>query len=302
MKASHSEIACYLDCRVKHHFRYRKRLPIAEQPERLLQGTAVHAGLEYAANTRRGACQDLTTDPQKLAVAAYRESLLFPDDQDIAAISAATRAGVDFLAQANIGQVLATEERFDLDIDGWQVPGYIDLAYTDEHGQHHLLDWKTCDNLPQDTTGTIDPQTALYAYYWMTKHGLPWMYAGRCYLRLAAPEVSVTKGTKNVPSRVSLQSTISRPDYLAYAAAHPEHTGTPDDHEKALAKFTPWWRHHEDLVNLDFCRAVLLEWRAAAHEISLNLRPLPNYRPKMCIRCEYLGACIDRALHPEDHQ
>jgi RecB family exonuclease len=301
MKASHSEISTYLDCRVKHHFRYRQRLPIAGQSERLLQGIAVHAGLEIVA----GSTGQLTATgfdsaipvAQAAAVDAYRKEHMCPADQDLSAIGAATRAGVDFLRQADIRQVLAVEQPFTMDVDGWTVPGVIDLAYEDHQGQHHILDWKTSDNLPQDTTGTLDPQTAVYALEWMQRHGLTWMYAGRCYLRLATPEITITKGTKNVPSRISLQSTLSGPDYLAYAAEHPEHTGTADDHQKALAKFGPWWRHHEDMVTRDYCRAGLVQWRAVAAEIEQNLTPLPNFRPKMCLRCEYLGPCTDRALN-----
>jgi RecB family exonuclease len=298
MKASHSEIATYLDCRVKHHLRYRLRLPVVEQVDRLVQGTAVHAGLEAAALAR---CDGSAADAQAIAVETYRKERVCPDDQDLSAIGAATRAGLDFLAQADIKTILATEERFQLNIDGWEVPGAVDLAFEDSYGQHHILDWKTANSLPEDTTGTLDPQTAIYAYHWMTSRGLTTMYAGRCYLRLTAPTVQLTQATKNVPSRVSLKSKLSRADYEAYAAAHPEHTGKPDDHAEALAKFGSWWRHHEDLVTLDYCRAVLLEWRAVAEEIELGLRPLPNLRPKMCIRCEYLSQCMDRSLNPQNY-
>lgn len=293
MKASHSEITTYLDCRVKHDFRYRKRLPVAEQPERLTQGIAVHAGLEHAAVHRvSDSGESWRTAAQQTAVSFYRQELAVPADQDMRAIAAATRAGADFIEQADIAQLLAVEEKFRISIDGWDVPGVIDLAYVDSFGQHHVLDWKTSDNLPQDTTGTLDPQTALYAYHWMLKHDLTCMYAGRCYVRLKAPEIEITKG-----GRVSVQSSVSKADYLAYVKEHPEHAGTAEEQEKAEAKFGPWWRHHEDAVTLDSCRAVLVDWRAVALEIEQNLRPLPNYRPKLCLRCEYLGPCIDRAMN-----
>lgn len=295
MKASHSEISCYLDCRVKHHFKYRQRLPILGQSLRLEQGSAVHAGLELAAKGETDVEQ-----AQAASVKRLHQTLVETSGDDVQAVMAATRAGLEFLKQADITKVLAVEEPFKIDIDGWTVPGVIDFVFQDSQGLHHLLDWKSSENLPQDTTGTLDPQTALYALVWMERHGLTWMYAGRCYLRLKAPDIKITKG-----GRVSEQSSCSLGDYEQYVKEHPEHAGTEAEQAKAREKFGPWWRHHEDMVTLDYCRALMRQWRATAALIEQNSLPLTggaNIRPKFCHKfCEYYSPCMDWILNGEQH-
>jgi hypothetical protein len=295
MKASHSEISCYLECRVKHHFRYRQRLPIVGQSLRLEQGSAVHAGLELAAKGETDINQ-----AQAASVKRLHQTLVEISGDDVQAVRAATRAGLEFLKQADIAKVLAVEESFKAEIDGWTAPGVIDFVFEDSQGLHHLLDWKSSDNLPQDTTGTLDPQTALYALVWMERHGLTWMYAGRCYLRLKAPQIDITKG-----GRVSVQSSCSLTDYEQYVKENPEHAGTEKEQAQAREKFGPWWRHHEDMVTLDYCRALMRQWRATAAEIERNDLPLiggANIRPKFCHKfCEYYTPCTDWVLNGEQN-
>lgn len=290
MRASHSEISCYLECRRKHDFRYRKRLKVDNDQARLIQGTAVHAGLESFLRTHVDAA-----DAPEVSAQSYRDQYCVPEPDDIAAIQASTRAGLEFLAHAEPAKILAIEEKFVVEIGGWTVPGVIDLAFEDDHKEPHVLDWKTSGKLPSDTTGTLDPQTALYAYVWMKRTGRTEIFAGRCYLRLALPKISLTKA-----GRVSLQSSCALSDYQAFVAANPDAMGTPADHAKALEAFAPWWRYHEDLVTLDYCEAILREWAAVAAEIELQLPPHPHHRPKFCTAyCEYVNECMDRTLNGE---
>lgn len=293
MRASHSEITTYADCRVKHHFKYRLKLPVFGRSLRLEKGSAVHAGLEHTAKTW---CS--IEEAKAVSEKHLKQMIIELTDDDISAVRAATRAGYKFLQQVDLGAehggILAAELPFEMEIDGWEVPGVIDLVFADSYGNHHILDWKTSDSLPSSTVGMLDPQTAIYALYWMTVNNLTWMYAGRCYLRLESPEIKITKG-----GRVSEQSMCSLSDYKEWITQHPETAGTIVEQERAAVKFGPWWRHHEDMVSLDYCRGVVAEWRAVAHEIDQNLPPWANLRPKsvMCANCEYLGPCTDRILN-----
>lgn len=276
---SHSEIACYLDCEWKHDFKYNLRAEVRpEVTGKLLFGSAVHHGLEQYLRNK-------VPNPAGIAV-QYAMARTIVEPKETLAIAAAVRAGMDFLAHQEPIEVLGVEERFERTFGDWRTTGSKDLVYRDAMGIAHVLDWKTTDPLPPDTTGQIDPQTVLYALDTMLSLGVDEIYAGRCYLRMAASAIKLTKS-----GHVNLTSSCSLADYVAYIEAHPLAAVDP---QKAREKWGRWWSHHEDLLTRRFCERIVAQHAAAARRIRQKLRPLPNFRPKMCVHCEVSAQCLDR--------
>lgn len=293
MRASHSEIQCYLDCRVKHHFRYRQRLPLHTQVPELDRGLAVHAGMEYACNNL--AQRDSATwfrEAQDVAHQDLRRRWLMADNVDYAAVRAGVRAGCEYLREIEIVEVLGVERRIQPVIEDWTPNGAIDFLWRDSYGRIHIDDWKSAKELKQPTIGVPDGQTALYGYWALREFDVQEVYGGRVYLRTEQPQTSITQKGK-----FSQSNAISHADYLAYIA---DDQGAALDPDIAINKFKSWWRADIDVLTLRLCKAVLRDQMMYAREIEENRPPGGNRRPNMCIRCEYLAPCVDRMLNGED--
>jgi hypothetical protein len=279
---SHSEIATYLDCQWKHDFKYVQRVPgKAELSGKMLFGLAVHHGLEQ--HLRLG----LPNADQLAVDYAQARTILTPVEAE--SIASAVRAGLDFVEAISPVQVIGVEQKFTRTVMGWTVTGSKDFVYQDAYQAVHVLDWKTTDQLPSDTTGQIDPQTAIYALDTMLSRGLTEIYAGRCYLRMSPKNIKLTQA-----GLVNLTSTCSIDDYWAFVKNNP-FAAVP--REKAEQKWGKWWAHHEDLLTLHVCERIVAQHAATAQRIRERLRPLPNFRPKMCAHCEFNAQCQDRLMH-----
>jgi ATP-dependent helicase/DNAse subunit B len=278
---SASELACYLDCRAKHHLRYRMAVVQSSEVEELILGTAVHNAMEtLCVQLKIGNTLERT---MPVALQQLEDELAYSMPSVRIRATSALWAGYDFLMSHN-WQIVAVESAIDLNIDGWQIPGRLDLLARDEYGVLHLIDWKTERNTSSSTVGQVDLQTCIYAAD--TFRLFPdetTITAGRVYLRAAEPEIELTKAGK-----VSLTSTASWRDYQEFVAKEPD---AAVDSVKAQEKFRTWYRADLSPVTPDMVRRVLETGAKIAREIDNHLEPLPNWRPKFCVRCEQRDAC-----------
>lgn len=313
MRASHSEIQTYLDCRVKHHLRYRLRLPIVNgQAHELDRGSAVHAGMEHLCRLPGFGGPDSWKEGQEVAAADLRRRRIDATTGDKLAVQAAVRAGHAYLMSIECAEVLGVELKIQPVIGTWTPNGVIDFIWRDRYGSIHIDDWKSAKDLGEPTVGVPDGQTALYAYWALEHFQVAQVHAGRVYLRTEEPTFEITKSTK----KFSLTNKVSYDDYRRFIDSMaipielnrlPDPTNPNwglssdpralDDDEKAREKFGTWWRADTDIVSYKLARAVLKDQARVAREIAENLEPVANRRPKMCIRCEYLTECIDRMVH-----
>lgn len=312
MKASHSEIQCYLDCRVKHHLRYRLRLPVANgQAVELDKGSAVHTGMEYLARLPLFGGPDSWRDAQKIASADLRKRRLEATKSDCLAVQAAVRAGHAYLMAIECQEVLGVERKIQPVVGTWTPFGVIDFIWRDRYGAIHIDDWKTCKDLGEPTVGVPDGQTALYAHWALEHFDVAQVHAGRVYLRTEEPTFEITKSA----GKFSLQNKVSYDDYRRFIESQsakieldrPHDPTNPNwfmadpialtDDAKAREKFGAWYRADIDIVTPRLAASILKDQRQVAEEISQELEPVANRRPKMCIRCEYLTECVDRMTH-----
>lgn len=286
MKASHSEIQTYLDCRVKHDFQYRQRLPIVGEAPELNRGLAVHKGMEtYLMGDRRhfvDAVEAAHDELERLWLGAERV--------EYEAVAAAVRAGCEYVESLGRIEILGVEQRISVDFEGWTPNGGIDFLFVKDD-LVHVVDWKTCKDLGEPTADIPDGQVSLYAWWAMEEYGLPDIVAGRVYLRCKQPGTELTQKGK-----FSLTNAISLSEYLEFVERHPEAAIDP---LKAAQKFGPWYRADMGLITRRLATSVLRDQARVAAEIAERRAPVPNRRPKMCVRCSYLSQCVDRAVHGE---
>ncbi len=154
LKVSYSELTEFAQCRRRWELRYREGWLPPEDPEPLVLGKAVHAGLAAKA---RG------EDPEVTTLQAVAECALSPERKRWVFAKA-----IPLVEAAKIpeGEILGVERRFGLrwDIDGVAVDfvGVFDLVLRRE--DHILiLDWKTVSRVPScDRMRELDDQLALY--------------------------------------------------------------------------------------------------------------------------------------------
>jgi hypothetical protein len=294
MRASHSEILCYLDCRVKHHLRYRLRLPVVNgQAAELDKGSAVHTGMEYLARLPGFGGPDSWKEAQSVAATDLRKRRLDATQSERLAVQAAVRAGHAYLMAIECQEVLGVERKIQPVVGTWTPNGVIDFIWRDRYGNIHIDDWKTCKDLGEPTVGVPDGQTALYAHWALEHFGLEQVHAGRVYLRTEEPTFEITKGA----GKFSLQNKVSYDDYTRFLESTPFGDSPALDDAKARERFGAWWRADIDIVTPRLALAILKDQRAVAQEIAQELEPVANRRPKFCIRCEYLSECVDRMTH-----
>ena len=76
-------------------------------------------------------------------------------------------------------EVISSEEELfepiEIDLDGWNFKGFIDLVIKTPDGKYHLIDWKTCSwgwKLEKKTDKVITYQLTLYKKFFCEKHGI----------------------------------------------------------------------------------------------------------------------------------
>ena len=290
IKASHSEIQAYLDCRAKHHFRYVLRLPTVDKEGNMDRGSAVHRGMEHLCGLSAFGGPDSWREAQDVATTELRRLRIESTSEDVAAVRAGVRAGHAYLMTIECEEVLGVELKIQPTIGEWTPRGAVDFIWRDVYGVVHVDDWKTCKELGEPTTGVPDGQTALYAHWAMETYGVDTVHAGRVYLRTVEPTFGLTKAGK-----FSQQNKISDDDYRRWAEQQVDESALlPDDKAE---KFGPWWRADIDIVTTHLAAAILADQATVAAEIAERRLPVANRRPKMCVRCEYLAPCVDRMIN-----
>lgn len=280
-----SEILTYMDCRQRHEYRYRKRLAVMGQNTRAVLGTAVHFGIERAAKSFASGVRPNEIECVRSAWDRANEEVFGLESE----IEPGVLAGIDCLHElvSDGHEILEVERSFEQTFGTWHTRGQIDLV-TKRDGILHVLDWKTCKNLPAPTGFNLDPQVASYAWRAMEDYGIEECYAGRIYLRAVPKKIEVTKKGK-----VSLQSTTDYRGYAKFVADWPEYA---IDEKKARDRFGDWYRIDSLLLSKRMVGSILERMEKVAYEIDQGLEPHPNYRPKMCGWCDYSTACMAQTL------
>jgi len=154
LKVSYSELTEFAQCRRRWELRYREGWLPPEDPEPLVLGRAVHAGLAAKA---KGDDVELAT------VQAITESTLSPERRRWIAAKALPLVEATEIPE---GEILGVERRFGLrwNVDGvrFQFVGVFDLILKrDDHIL--ILDWKTVSRVPNcDRMRELDDQLAVY--------------------------------------------------------------------------------------------------------------------------------------------
>ena len=154
LKVSYSELTEFAQCRRRWELRYREGWLPPEDPEPLVLGRAVHAGLAAKAKGE---------DPEIAAVEAITDAVISPERRRWIAAKALPLIEATPIPE---GEILGVERRFSLrwDIEGvWMnFVGVFDLVLKrDDHIL--ILDWKTVSRVPNcDRMRELDDQLAVY--------------------------------------------------------------------------------------------------------------------------------------------
>ena len=165
---SHSSVNTYKTCPAKYNFHYSDQNRPVKASDAMQLGNLVHEAFAYAL---QGAC----TVSEMLAYIDI--ALIYNNVQDKA------RAIVQYYAPLiGFGGVIKPyqmkgkriiEKRFDVDLWGIQVMGYIDAIIQDQYGNVVLVDWKTRAQLLESEQIALDSQLYMYAYVAKYTLGIP---------------------------------------------------------------------------------------------------------------------------------
>lgn len=158
---SNSSVNTYKTCPAKYRFHYGPNKRYTKATEAMQLGNLVHESFAHS-------LQGNATTQEALDYAATAFTYADVQKKGKAVIEYyAPLIGFDGKIIAVPGMI---ENKFNVEIEGVRVLGYIDAIIEDQHGNYVLVDWKTRGQLLDSSQVAMDSQ--LYVYAYVTQHVL----------------------------------------------------------------------------------------------------------------------------------
>jgi DNA helicase-2/ATP-dependent DNA helicase PcrA len=183
MQFSASKIKEYIDCPLK--FKYNAILQIPAPGKTHLQiGTGVHAIFEEMSKQKMQGRTPILKDAMKLLDDSWDSaafSSVTQEKQERSKMEKMVEFWFDF-EQNNSNEIIAMEERFDIDVNGSKFIGFIDRIYRTPSGEYIIIDYKTSKTPYTKKELKEDVQIALYCLAVKEKYGKLPVKAGHMYV------------------------------------------------------------------------------------------------------------------------
>jgi DNA helicase-2/ATP-dependent DNA helicase PcrA len=183
MQFSASKIKEYIDCPLK--FKYNAILQIPAPGKTHLQiGTGVHAIFEEMSKQKMQGRTPILKDAMKLLDDSWDSaafSSVTQEKQERSKMEKMVEFWFDF-EQNNSNEIIAMEERFDIDVNGSKFIGFIDRIDRTPSGEYIIIDYKTSKTPYTKKELKEDVQIALYCLAVKEKYGKLPVKAGHMYV------------------------------------------------------------------------------------------------------------------------
>lgn len=287
-----SEIKCYLECRQKHHYRYRERVERRRRPNPLIRGTIIHRMVELSRHNK---------DPMlALKEAEKKYAKLFREEQEeygdiIGDIRRLMTAYFEWYKRDPIQPVMikgkpAVELKFKVELaKGIVFGGKIDEVGKSKDGRKWTKDTKSHKTLPKGDINYSDIQTLLYSWAVEKSHGIKVDGVAWDYIRFKAPAVPELLKSTGELSKKNIDTI-----WPVYLEEIKRHKLDPNDYKDVKAKLEgkeasffvrSYLPLHPILVT-----NMLAQVTQVAKEIAEGKPPV-RVIGRRCDWCEYYGLC-----------